>query len=62
MHSYFSNDAVILLNAAKGLKHNKFKKLKFTRILSASQSAIRPLGVWLQNFYTAKVLTSDLRN
>ena len=33
--------------------------------MSASQPAIRPdcaLSVWLQNFYTTKVITSDLQN
>ena len=45
MHSYCSNNAVTVLNAAKSLKIQSiinFKNLSFTRILSASQPAIRP--------------------
>ena len=45
MHSYCSNDAVTLLNAAKSLNIRSlanFKSLKFTCILSASQSAYQP--------------------
>ena len=45
MHSHCSNNAVTLLKAAKSLKilmYNEFKNLKFTRILSVSQPAVRP--------------------
>ena len=45
MHSYCSNNAVTLLNAAKSIKIQSimnFKNLKFTRILSISQPAVRP--------------------
>ena len=45
MHSYCSNNAVTVLNAAKSLKIRStmnFKNLKFTRISSASQPAVRP--------------------
>ena len=45
MHSYCSNNAVTVLNAAKSLKiqsTTNFKNLKFTRISSASQPASRP--------------------
>ena len=49
MHSYCSNNAVTLLNTAKGIKIQSimnFKNLKFTRISfisqPASQPAIRP--------------------
>ena len=45
MHSYCSNNAVTVLNAAKSLKIRStmnFKNLKFTRISSASQPASQP--------------------
>ena len=45
MHSYCSNNAVTVLNAAKSLKIRStmnFKNLKFTCILSASQPASQP--------------------
>ena len=45
MHSYCSNNAVTVLNAAKSLKIQStmnFKNLKFTRISSASQPASQP--------------------
>ena len=45
MHSYCSNYAVTVLNAAKSLKIRSamnFKILKFTCILSASQPASQP--------------------
>ena len=45
MHSYCSNNAVTLLNTAKSIKIRSimnFKKLKFTRISSISQPAVRP--------------------
>ena len=45
MYSYCSNNAVIVLNAAKSLKirsTTNFKNLKFTRISSASQLASQP--------------------
>ena len=45
MHSYCSNNAVTVLNAAKSLKIRStmnFKNLKFTWISSASQPAVRP--------------------
>ena len=45
MHSCCSNNVVTLLNAAKSLKIQStmnVKNLKFTRILSASQPAVRP--------------------
>ena len=68
MHSYCSNDAVTVLNAVKSLKiRSKIKNLKFTRILSASQPASLLqdpvlLVLRLQNFYTTKVIVSDLQN
>ena len=45
MHSYCSNNAVTVLNAAKSSKTRStvnFKNSKFTRISSASQPAVRP--------------------
>ena len=45
MHSYCSNNAVTVLNVAKSLKIQStmnFKNLKFSRISSASQPAVRP--------------------
>ena len=45
MHSYCSNNAVTVLNAARSSKTQStmnFKNLKFTRILSASQPATQP--------------------
>ena len=45
MHSNCSNNAVIVLNAAKSLKIQStmnFKNLKSTHILSASQPASQP--------------------
>ena len=45
MHSYCSNNAVTLLNAAKSIKNRSimnFKILKFTCISSISQPASQP--------------------
>ena len=43
----------------------KFRNLKFTHIYLLTASLLQDLvalGVWLQKFYTAKVIKLDLRN
>ena len=53
MNSYYSNNAVTLLNAEKSLSIMKFKTLKFTCILSASQPVSLPQDMVALDMYIA---------